>query len=149
MSRFPSSISTVWSIFFCLACCSSCCCSAAANSSRKSSSICLIASSASSSPRFSEASFVFSALLSSSRKESINALFFASTFATSFFPPTSRSCTNRTARAPPAGSYSQKPNVDTRFQLITDPHVARICLIMGSGTFSLMLPTNTVTIGPS
>lgn len=46
-------------------------------------------------------------------------------------------------------SYSQKPNVETRFQLTTEPQVCRTFLIIASGTLSLILPTNTVIIGPS
>lgn len=46
-------------------------------------------------------------------------------------------------------SYSQKPNVDTRFQLITVPTAAKIFLIIGSGARSLMLPTKTVITGPT
>lgn len=46
-------------------------------------------------------------------------------------------------------SYSQKPNVDTRFQLITAPTAAKIFLIIGSGARSLILPTNTVITGPT
>lgn len=46
-------------------------------------------------------------------------------------------------------SYSQKPNVETRFQLITVPTADNIFLIMDSGARSLMLPTKTVITGPA
>lgn len=46
-------------------------------------------------------------------------------------------------------SYSQKPNVDTRFHVTTDPQVCRILLTIASGALSLILPTNTVIMGPS
>jgi hypothetical protein len=39
-------------------------------------------------------------------------------------------------------SYSQNPNVDTRFQFATGPQAAIIFLIIASGTLSLMLPAN-------
>lgn len=37
-------------------------------------------------------------------------------------------------------SYSQKPNVDTRFQFTTGPQVAKIRVIKISGTRSLIFP---------
>lgn len=45
-------------------------------------------------------------------------------------------------------SYSQKPNVETRFQLTTVPTVAKIFLIIDSGARSLIFPTKTVITGP-
>lgn len=46
-------------------------------------------------------------------------------------------------------SYSQKPNVDTRFQLITEPTVDKIFFIIASGARSLIFPTKTVITGPA
>lgn len=46
-------------------------------------------------------------------------------------------------------SYSQNPNVETRFQLIIVPTVAKIFLIIASGARSLIFPTKTVITGPA